>query len=131
MANILLVDDDPIYRDLVEIMLERDGHAVTTAENGVQCLRLLVAGGDAPEKAYDLVITDLFMPKMNGADLVAAIREHCGGDIPLIGITGGHADMVRPYAQSFLNLGSNAVLAKPFTDHDLRKVVGQALGTPS
>lgn len=128
MAHILLVEDDPIYLELVQEMLERDGHTVKTARNGRECLTLLDDKERSDERPINLVITDLFMPRMNGAELVVAIRERGKEDMPLIGITGGHSDLVKPYTQSFLRLGSNAVLAKPFGEGELRAAVSLVLG---
>lgn len=134
MARILVVDDDPIHLELVQLMLERGGHTVVTAQNGRQCLSRLKDGTEP----VDLVITDLFMPQMDGAELIVALRGRDRADpaddpvrvpVPVIGMTGGYSLMIRPFTQTMLKLGSDAVLTKPFTEGELAAAVDRVLGT--
>ena len=60
-ARILLVDDDPLITDLVVDMLDLEGHDVDTAGDGIEALSKLET------QRYDLIVSDLHMPKMNGA----------------------------------------------------------------
>src|ERR1019366_2939917 len=68
MASILVVDDDPAVRAMLERMLVIDGHEVTAATNGGMALRLLDAS------PFDLVITDLVVPGIEGMQLLRELR---------------------------------------------------------
>jgi len=63
-SKILVVDDEESLRDMLVTVLEDEDYLVDSAENGVNALELLKS------KKYDLLVTDLFMPKMNGFDLI-------------------------------------------------------------
>ena len=69
MANILVVDDDQGMRELLEIMLTGEGYRVTCATEGEQALDI------CKKKAFDLVITDLKMPKVDGIGFLRSIKE--------------------------------------------------------
>ena len=71
-ATVLVVDDDPIERLLLEALLNAEGFSVHTAENGAKALECLAFGGNVHR--IDLVITDLQMPVMDGATLLARLR---------------------------------------------------------
>ena len=78
--QILVVDDEPKMRRVLEIMLQKMGHRVLVAANGVEALAQFQAQG------ADLVITDLRMPEMDGIALLAALRAQ-GSDVPVMVIT--------------------------------------------
>ncbi len=67
--HLLAVDDDPITRSTLEVILTTDGHTVTVAENGEVALSKL------KEEQVDLVITDVYMPEMDGLRLRDIVRE--------------------------------------------------------
>jgi DNA-binding response OmpR family regulator len=67
--QILIVDDDPSIRTLLRLVAERRGYSVDMAADGVDALRLLA------EFQYDLAIIDLMMPRVNGYELVDAMRR--------------------------------------------------------
>lgn len=69
MARVLVVDDEPDLRFLVRKLLEKDGHEVLEAPNGRVALQALDGG------TVDVVITDTTMPVMDGAELIAALRQ--------------------------------------------------------
>jgi len=62
--NILVVDDEELLRDMLNTVLEDEGYQVDSAKDGITALELLKS------KKYDLIATDLFMPNMNGFDLL-------------------------------------------------------------
>src|SRR3989338_4237045 len=68
MANLLLVDDDPILLDLLARLLRGKGHTVTRANNGAECLTL------AAREKFDLIITDVMMPDFDGYELTRRLR---------------------------------------------------------
>ena len=85
-ATVLVVDDDPIERLLLEALLNAEGFSVHTAENGAKALECLAFRGNAPR--IDLVITDLQMPVMDGATLLARLRASpATTSIPVMVIT--------------------------------------------
>src|SRR5919202_69892 len=69
MEKILIVDDERSMRELLELVLKREGYAVHTAENGTRALELV------RQNVYDLIISDVKMPDINGIDLLARMRE--------------------------------------------------------
>ncbi|MBN8778205.1 MULTISPECIES: sigma-54 dependent transcriptional regulator [unclassified Thiobacillus] len=78
--QILVADDEPKMRRVLEIMLQKMGHRVLAAGNGVEALALFQAN------SVDLVITDLRMPEMDGIELLAALRAQAS-DVPVMVIT--------------------------------------------
>jgi two-component system response regulator (stage 0 sporulation protein F) len=70
VGRILLVDDDPLVRTVLERALARAGHAVVTAENGRVALDRF---DDGP--AFDLVITDIQMPEIDGLELILELKR--------------------------------------------------------
>jgi signal transduction histidine kinase/ActR/RegA family two-component response regulator len=86
--HILVVEDDEDVRSLVSDILGRAGYRVDVATNGSEALHDVTTGGDS----FDMVITDIVMPGMNGADLFEEVRKTFPGMKVLL-IT-GHADMI-------------------------------------
>ena len=79
--TVLVVDDDPTQRRLIQAVLEREGFAVAHAENGDEALKRLIAGG-----AADVVLLDLIMPGMSGQDTLVEMRAR-GFNQPVIVVT--------------------------------------------
>ena len=103
--RILLVDDEPINREITMLMLEDVGLTVETAEDGI----------DAVEKAarqrFDAILMDMQMPRMDGLEATGRIRAQPGGKtVPIIAVTANAfaEDRVRCLAA-----GMNEALAKP------------------
>jgi len=69
MANLLIVEDDRSLRDLLAEVLREAGHEVQVAANGVEASRLFARHG------ADLVITDIFMPGMDGIEIIMELRQ--------------------------------------------------------
>ncbi|HXG94481.1 MAG TPA: sigma-54 dependent transcriptional regulator [Blastocatellia bacterium] len=69
MEKILVVDDERSMRELLELVLKREGYSVHTAENGTRAIELI------RQNVYDLIISDVKMPDINGIDLLARVRE--------------------------------------------------------
>lgn len=72
MKNILVVDDDEEIRDAVAACLELEGYAVVTARNGAEALDQV----NEPGRTFDLIMTDLRMPVMDGTNLIRRLREN-------------------------------------------------------
>ena len=117
--TILLAEDHADSREMLAVMLEMDGYRVVRAQDGVEALDL--ARSDAP----DLIITDVNMPRMNGIDLIRAIRgvEDSLARVPIVAITA--------YGSSFClearDAGANEALAKPLGYENVQEVVSTLL----
>jgi two-component system CheB/CheR fusion protein len=84
-GTILIVEDDPEVRDLLEIFLRDEGHHPLMAQDGPAALQMLLSGGVEP----DLVLADYNLPKgMNGLQLATRTRETFGPAIPIVILTG-------------------------------------------
>ncbi len=125
--NVLLAEDNPINAMLASTMLEKSGHKVIHVANGQLAVDLVLASfGAAPEKARpDLVLMDVFMPKMNGLDATRSIRqaerkEKITDHLPILALTAN----ARPEDQkACLEAGMNGYLSKPFDQHDLEAAI--------
>ena len=103
-AVVMVVDDDAQLRSLVGTVLARAGHDVVEAADGEEALRLL------DEKLPDLIVTDLAMPKMDGARLIEEVRKR-DPMLPMIVLTGlGTVDK----AVEMMRKGACDFIAKPF-----------------
>ncbi|MCX7012316.1 MAG: response regulator [Candidatus Sumerlaeota bacterium] len=103
-ARVLVVDDEPDIRELLKDMLELEGHSVETAEDGLQAQQML------SDKRFDLVITDLQMPRVDGMQLIQSIRA-LDPDLPVIVMT------AYPSMRSVIDVmkcGAVDFLPKPF-----------------
>ncbi|MBN1609292.1 MAG: response regulator [Polyangiaceae bacterium] len=128
MPRILIVEDSFSMRAFVRSTLELggpglEGVEVVEAASGFDALRLL------PRGPYDLVITDINMPDINGLELVRfmrAHRQHCSTPVLLISTQTSDRDRQRGLA-----IGANGYLAKPFTPERLREEAARQLSRPS
>ena len=115
MSKILIVEDDEPVRMLAARALERDGHLVETAEDGEAGLdRILGCNGD-----YDLVVSDIRMPAMDGIEMAKAAAKLFPG-LRIMLVT-GYADM-REQAEDLRSIILE-VLPKPFTLDQIRSRV--------
>jgi CheY-like chemotaxis protein len=120
-ARILVVDDEDFVRSLIVDILTDLGHQVDAASGGAEALRR------CKQMRYDLIVSDLRMPKMDGAALFQALRDNYGPAMPRMIFVTGQAHSL-DYA-GFLGIAGVPVLAKPFTVDGLQKVVSQTLST--
>lgn len=119
MARVLIADDEDSMRSLVARAVAMDGHETVTAADGAEALDILA--GDA--RAFDLLLTDIKMPIMDGIALaLAAARDF--PDLTILLMT-GFADQ-RERA-SGLNAIVHDVITKPFSVADIRAAVAGAL----
>jgi two-component system NtrC family sensor kinase len=117
--RILVVDDEDNLRDVLVEVLRRDGHEVDSAVDGAEGLRR------AETQRYDLVITDLRMPNLEGPELYRAVRQHYAHDPPRVIFMSANTG-IEEYA-SFLAETGEPALEKPFNLADMRQVVLQVL----
>lgn len=119
MARIMAVDDQRVMRELVKGVLEGEGHEVLVAEDGIKAMTI------ARENSFDLVLTDINMPNMNGISLVSKLRRLEGfTTIPIIMLTTESADFKKDKAK---RMGANGWLQKPFDPDRLIKAVNSTL----
>ena len=110
MAKILVIDDDGAMRTVLGLMLKRAGHDATLYANG----RLAMTSIDQGQ-AFDLVVTDILMPEMDGIEVITALRSR--GSAPLIlAISGADSPPSVDLLKAATNLGAQGALQKPFTD---------------
>jgi class 3 adenylate cyclase len=118
-SRILVVDDNASNRDLLKRRLERQGHFVTLAENGIAALALV------REAAFDLILLDLLMPDISGFDVLLTLKGDSSlRDIPVIMISALNEldSIVR-----CIEAGADDYLAKPFDPVLLRARIGASL----
>jgi two-component system chemotaxis response regulator CheY len=119
--HILIVEDSPTMRSLVVAALEDIGLAVriTEASSGFEALREL------PRGDYDLIVTDINMPDINGLELISFVRRNAAyRSIPLLIISTEGSERDR---EKGLELGADAYLVKPFEPATLRRTAKELL----
>jgi two-component system, chemotaxis family, chemotaxis protein CheY len=118
--RVLLVDDSAAMRAFVAATLESDGtYAVTAATSGFEALKIL------PRSKFDLIITDINMPDINGLELIKFIREspfHKGVPLVIISTDSSERDRERG-----LKLGADAYLVKPFAPEQLLDIARRSV----
>jgi CheY-like chemotaxis protein len=120
-TRILIVDDEDFVRSLIVDVLTSLGHQVDAVSDGAEGLRR------CEQMRYDLIVSDLRMPKMDGAALFQALRDSYGPAMPRMIFVTGQAHSL-DYA-SFLGIAGVPVLAKPFTVDRLQKAVSRTIST--
>jgi DNA-binding response OmpR family regulator len=116
MATVLVVDDEPIVRDVVVRYLEREGHTTLQADHGDRARELL------EQQTPDLVVLDVMLPGADGLELCRWIRAR--SDLPVIMLTarGEEADRIVG-----LELGADDYVTKPFSPRELAARVRSVL----
>jgi len=116
-GRILIVEDEDMVRAVAERALVRQGYVVETASDGEQALELFADG-----KRYDLVVSDVVMPNLDGPSMARQLRESYG-DIRLLFISGYAEEQLR----ETISLDNVAFLAKPFSVQQIAEAVHDAL----
>ncbi len=121
MKRILIVEDSPTMRALLNSALEglEVPLKITEASSGFEALRCL------PRETFDLIVTDINMPDINGLELVSFVKSNGSyRSIPLVIVSTEGSDRDR---ERGLELGADAYLVKPFEPENLREVVLELL----
>ncbi|KQQ54242.1 MULTISPECIES: response regulator [Rhizobium/Agrobacterium group] len=119
-ANILTVDDSASIRMTTKIALTNAGYSITEAVDGADGLAKAKSG------SFDLIVTDLNMPNMNGLEMIEALRQspaHTG--IPIIFLTTESDADMKTRAKA---AGATGWVTKPFDPENLVKIVRKVLG---
>ena len=121
MQKVLIVEDSPAMRGLIASVVDDVGGCdIVEATNGFEALRSL------PSYTFDLIITDINMPDINGLELVSFIRKgsnSSGTPVLIVSSEASARDRERGMA-----LGANAYVTKPFSPQQLATIVCQLLG---
>jgi CheY-like chemotaxis protein len=123
MARILVIDDDELLRRFVVALLERRAYSVESTDSGEAGIKL------AAETDFDLVITDMVMPGMEGLETIQQIRRH-KPSVKILAVSGGGSSK-GDYLQRAERLGANAALAKPFEPIEFLDVVARLIKSPA
>ena len=119
MAKILIIDDDITVRIAIRTLLQKQGHEIAEASNGIE--------GEERYKADppDLIITDIMMPDKDGVETLLAIRS----DLPEVKtiVISGNAPEFLPITE---DLGAHRTIAKPFENQELLEAVETLLRAP-
>ncbi|MCA9483203.1 MAG: sigma-54-dependent Fis family transcriptional regulator [Nitrospina sp.] len=119
--NVLIVDDEPEMRAALSETLKRQGYRFLTAENGEEALRLI------EDETFDLVVSDVRMPKLSGPELLKAVRD-VSPETRVVMITAyGTIDN----AVETMKAGASDYLLKPFSADVLVSTVNRALMSPA
>ena len=125
MQRILIVEDSPTMRALLVSALEdlEGALKISEVESGFEALRQL------PRESYDLILTDINMPDINGLELVSFVKTNAAyRSIPLIIVSTEGSERDRDKGMS---LGAEAYLVKPFDPEDLRRIARDLLSRSS
>ena len=120
MAKVLIVEDTEGVRQTLEIMLENSGHTLDVAENGQTALERIEHGD------YDVVITDIIMPEVDGNDVILALRKMARPP-KVIAISGGGMKVDKDEALMLARSQADTVLKKPFTHRELQDALARTL----
>jgi CheY-like chemotaxis protein len=121
MTNILVVDDDPDFREWAATALRNRGYAVVSTRS----VEYMVAS-QLP-LTFDAAIIDMIMPHLDGIETIRALRAQ-NPSIRILAVSGGgeHGD-VEGYLNMALRFGATGCLAKPFTAIDLHQALERTL----
>ena len=121
MARILIVEDTPDYRLMMWEILQAAGHEIAEAENGVVAIELLNKG------KYDLVVTDVVMPKSDGIELIRTLARQ-GINVPIVAVSGGGQHLPAAVSLALTEAaGAHRTLFKPFRAAELTATIDELL----
>ena len=117
MSKILLIEDDKLVMRSLQRVLDARGHNITTAGNGLEAEHAL------DNQTFDLIITDILMPQMDGIQVIMKTRHENKLTTPILAISGGGRADAANYLESAQELGADEILKKPFTNELLLEAV--------
>ncbi len=119
MADILIVEDNPVNQKLIAFLLARAGYSYEVAENGVDALQRI------ERNAFKLVLMDMMMPVMNGYDATKAIRANPKTKhLPVIALT---ANAMKGEDDKCRAAGCSDYLAKPYSKDQILNAIAMLL----
>lgn len=123
MAKILITEDDPISQKLALGFVENMGHVGVVSPNGRNAYELLLAAND-----FDVLVTDIMMPEMDGAQLIQTLRgDSRFMNLPIVIMSAvvGVADI-----SDLLALGATFFLSKPLMYDEFKEYIDKSLDSP-
>lgn len=120
MADILVADDEQSIRSILRMVLQMAGHTVSVAANGDEVLEL------ANNKKFDLIITDIIMPKKEGIETILELKKLNPG-IKIIAISGGGRKGSMDFLQVAEMVGAAYTIPKPFEPDEVVDIVKKCL----
>ena len=125
VVDLLVIDDDAGIRDLLVVASHRMGYSIRTARDGQ------AAQGQLARHRFRLIVTDIFMPKMDGYEVIMRVRAACPG-MPVLAMTGGgiSGGPGTTFVPARL-MGCRKTLAKPFDMAEFIAAVREILATAS
>ena len=119
MAHLLVVDDSASMREMVEYALSSAGHDITCAVDGVQALEI------ARKLPFDLVVTDIHMPNMDGIELLRKLRATSTYQfIPILVLTTDSDESLKEEGKA---AGATGWIVKPFNPEKLIQLINRVL----
>jgi len=122
MASILLVEDDDLLRIMLKELLTRSGYEVSEASDGRRVCNM------HQEQRFDLVITDLVMPDIDGLAVIMELRR-VDQNVRIIAMSGALQGRAKEYLRIAQKLGAQLTLVKPFGNEEFLEAVCLALET--
>lgn len=120
MANILIIDDDPLVLETFQIVIKELGHTTETAANGDIGLKAIGNG------SFDLVISDVIMPDKDGLEVLMEAKQSYP-DLKIVIVSGGGRISKEDCLDMAKALGADAVLEKPVTVDKLSAKINELL----
>jgi len=122
LAHLLVIDDDPLFREIAQEMLEQAGHKVTLASDGSK------VQGLPAEPAPDLAVVDMLMPERDGIETIGELVARWP-NVKLIAVSAGGRNLEPSLLlRAAMALGAHATLAKPLEREAFLALVGSLLG---
>ncbi len=122
MAQILIIDDDKLLRDMLRTALELNGHDVVDASDGFAAIKQYV------QKPADLIITDIIMPGKDGIEIIFELHQ-ANPEVKIIALSGGGRIEATSYLGMAEKFGASRTFIKPFDYDDLMNAIGELLTT--
>lgn len=111
--NILIAEDNYTNRRLLIFLLRGLGYEIEAVENGQECLQAVL------KKSYDILLSDINMPEMNGIECATQIRS-AGIEIPIIAVTASSPEVTR---EECFRAGMNGYMRKPVNVTELKRIL--------
>ncbi|WP_053180089.1 response regulator transcription factor [Sunxiuqinia dokdonensis] len=108
--TVVIVEDNDLLSKVLEYRMEKDGFQVEVFNNGEEAIEFLSSN------SFDLLITDLYMPFMNGSELIKYVRNNISATVPIMAISSTHEEDV---IGNIFNIGANDFIVKPFRAGEL------------
>lgn len=121
MSRILVIDDERAVLDVLQKILERGGHKAECVDRAAEGMRMF------REEPFDLVITDIFLPDMDGLEVVQYLHADFP-EVPIIAMSGGGQLLREDFLPMAHKIGAAAVMRKPFNAVALLESVSEVLG---